>query len=261
MTFNNPKQLTWRSMNTKLSRSLFTGGLVAVIGLCLSIGLSYLPLSRTGAQTGTPSAKATMAMGNIAVMAAHLGPGNLKSNWSTVMQGIMKTSQQKDLLMTASMEVGLYTRTLVRSKLGTPDTSSASAGVEVRMVVDAGTANERIAYPGAVIFGRRTQELTATFQGLIDGCLSVDPATGGVVIDPTCVRPEELQLVLDTMNANAFVFGLDDLGSGVHSMKLQARMVMNNTVQLGEAEARCTMGKGSLAIEEVRLVKGMSVEF
>jgi hypothetical protein len=261
MTFHYPKQLTRRSMNRKLSRSLFTGGLVAVIGLCLSIGLSYLPLSRTGAQSGTPSAKATMTMGNIAVMAAHLGPGNLKSNWSTVMMGIMKTSQQKDMLMTASMEVGLYTRTLVRSKLGTPDTSSASAGVEVRMVVDAGTPNERIAYPGAVIFGRRTQELTATFQGLIDGCLSVDPATGGVIIDPTCVRPEELQLVLDTMNANSFVFGLDDLGAGVHSMKLQARMVMNNTVQLGEAEARCTMGKGSLAVEEVRLVKGMQVEF
>jgi hypothetical protein len=261
MTFHNPKELTRRSMNRKLSRPIFIGGLVAVIGLCLSIGLSYLPLSRIGAQSGTPSAKATMQMGNIAVMAAHLGPGSTKSNWSTVMMGIMKTSQQKDMLMTASMEVGLYTRTLVRSKLGTPDTSSASAGVEVRMVVDAGTPNERIAYPGAVIFGRRTQELTATFQGLIDGCLTVDPATGGVIIDPTCVRPEELQLVLDTMNANSFVFGLDDLGAGVHSMKLQARMVMNNTVQLGEAEARCTMGKGSMAVEEVRLVKGMQVEF
>ena len=47
------------------------------------------------------------------------------------MHGVMKTSQQKDMVMTASMEVGLYTRTLVRSKLGTPDTSSATAGVEV----------------------------------------------------------------------------------------------------------------------------------
>jgi hypothetical protein len=44
-------------------------------------------------------------------------------------------------------------------------------------------------------------------------------------------------------------------------MKLQARMVMNTTVQLGDAEARCTMGKGSMSVEEVRLVKGMSVEF
>ena len=58
-------------MNRQLSQRLFTGGLVAVIGLCLSIGLSYLPLSRTGAQTSTPSAKATMQMGNLAVMAGN----------------------------------------------------------------------------------------------------------------------------------------------------------------------------------------------
>jgi hypothetical protein len=173
----------------------------------------------------------------------------------------MKTSQQKDMVMTASMEVGLYTRTLVKSKLGTPDTSSATAGVEVRMVVDAGTPNERIAYPGPVIFGRRTQELTATFQGLIDGCQTVDPATGSVIIDPTCVRPEELQLVLDTMNANSFVFGLDDMGAGVHDVKMQARMSLNTTVQTGDAEARCIMGKGSMSVEEVRLVKGMQIDF
>ena len=248
-------------MNRKLSRYLFTGGLVVVTSLCLSIGLSYLPLSRTGAQSSIPSAKATMQMGNIAVMAAKLGAGSSKSNWSTIMHGVMKTSQQKDMVMTASMEVGLYTRTLVRSKLGTPDTSSAMAGVEVRMVVDAGTPNERIAYPGPVVFGRRTQELTATFQGLIDGCQSVDPATGSVIINETCVKPEELQLVLDTMNANSFVFGLDNMGAGVHDVKVQARMSLNTTVQTGDVEARVTMGKGSMSVEEVRLVKGMEIDF
>lgn len=248
-------------MNRQLSRSIFTGGIVAVIGLCLSICLSYLPLSKTKAQSGTPSAKATMQMGNIAVMGAKLGAGGSKSNWATVMHGVMKTSEQKDMVMTASLEVGLYTRTLVRSKLGTSDTSSATAGLELRVVVDAGTPNERIAYPGPVIFGRRMQELTATFQGLIDGCQTVDPATGSVIIDGTCVRPEELQLILDTMNANSFVFALDDMGAGVHSVKVQARMGLNNTVQTGDVEARCTIGKGSMAVEEVRMVKGIEITF
>ncbi len=246
-------------MSRKLGRVLFTCGLVAVIALCLSVGISYLPLSGIGAQSGTPSAKSTVQMGNISVMDARLGAASSKSNWQTIMSGAMKTSEQKDMVMTASMEVGLYTRTLVRSKNGTPDTSSASAGVEVRVVVDAGTPNERIAYPGDVVFGRRTQELTATFQGLIDGCLSVDPATGSVIIDETCVKPEELQLILDTMNANSFVFGLDDMGSGVHTIKVQARMVMNTTVQTGDVEARCAIGKGSMAVEEVRLVKGLDI--
>ncbi len=246
-------------MNKQLSRFLFIGGLAAVIALSLTVGFSYLPHSRSEAQTGTPSAKATMQLGNIAVMDARLGAASSKSNWQTIMSGTMKTSSQKDLMMTCSMEVGLYTRTLVRSKLGTPDTSSAMAGVEVRMVVDAGTPNERIAYPGDVVFGRRMQELTATFQGLIDKCLTVDPVTGTVIINEACVTPEELQLVLDTMNANSFVFALDDMGSGVHTMKVQARMVMNTTVQTGEVEARATIGKGSMAVEEVRLVKGLDI--
>src|SRR5262245_32950276 len=102
-------------MNRQLSRSIFTGGLMVVIGLCLSIGLSYLPLGKTKAQSGVPSAKSTMQMGNIAVMGAKLGAGSSKSNWATVMHGVMKTSEQKDMVVTASLEVGLYTRTLVRS--------------------------------------------------------------------------------------------------------------------------------------------------
>src|SRR5262245_17883998 len=103
---------------------------------------------------------------------------------------------------------------------------------------------------------RRTQELTATLQGLIDGCLTVDPTTGAVIINPTCVQPETLQLVLDTINANAFVFAMDDMGAGVHTMKMQARIKLNNTVQTGDVEARATIGKGSMSVEEVRLVKG-----
>ncbi|HKQ78958.1 MAG TPA: hypothetical protein VJ810_34995 [Blastocatellia bacterium] len=246
-------------MSRRFNRLLLVGVSLAVAVVCLSMALSYLPQSRIGAQTGTPSAKNTVQLGNIAVMDARLGAASTKSNWQSVMSGTMKTSQQKDMIITAAMEVGLYTRTLVSSKNGTSDTSSALAGVEVRVVVDAGTPNERIAYPGDVVFGRRNQQLTATFQGLIDGCLTTDLTTGAVIIDPTCVRPETLELVLDTMNANSFVFALDDMGSGVHSIKVQARMVMNTTVQTGDVEARCTIGKGSMAVEEVRLVKGADI--
>jgi hypothetical protein len=38
-------------------------------------------------------------------------------------------------------------------------------------------------------------------------------------------------------------------------------MALNNTVQLGEVEARATIGKGSMSVEEVRLVKGMQIDF
>src|SRR5262245_51038719 len=246
-------------MSRRLNRLLLGGAFLAVAAVCLSVGSGYLPLRKTGAHTSLSSAKATVELANVNVMDARLRAADTPSNWQTIMSGATKTSQQKDMVMTASLEVGLSTRTLVSSKNGTSDTSSALAGVEVRMVVDAGTKNERIAYPGDVVFGRRNQQLTATFQGLIDGCLTVDATTGGVIIDPLCVRPETLELVLDTMNASSFVFALDDMGSGVHTMQMQARMVMNTTVQTGDVEARCTIGKGSMAVEEVRLVKGLDI--
>ncbi|MGH9844695.1 MAG: hypothetical protein ACREEM_38750 [Blastocatellia bacterium] len=246
-------------MNKQLNRFLFTGALAAVIALCLTFSLGYLPRSRTGAQSSTPSAKSAMQAGNIAVVDGRLGAGSSQTSWQNIMFTTIKTSQQKDLVMTASLEVGLYTRTLVRSKSGTPDTSSAGVGVEVRLMVDEGTPNQRIAEPGDVVFGRRLQELTATFQGLIDGCLTVDPLTGSVIINETCVKPEELQLILDTMNANSFTFALDDLGAGVHSVKMQTRIKLNNTVQTGEVEARATIGKGCLSVEEVRFVKGADI--
>ena len=239
----------------RFNRLLLVGAFVAVAALCLTIGLQ----SRTGAQTSLPSSKATVQLGNINVMDARLGAAKTTSAWQTIMSGSMKTSSQKDMLVTASMEVGLYTRTLVSSKNGVSDTSSALAGVEVCVVLDEGTSKERTAYPGTVVFGRRNQQLTATFQGLIDGCLTTDLTTGSVIINPTCVRPETLELVLDTMNANSFTFAMDQMGSGVHTMKVKARMVMNTTVQTGDVEARCTIGKGSMSVEEVRLVKGLDI--
>jgi hypothetical protein len=240
-------------MKKHLIRLLIASGFAAVIAFYIALALYYLPDNGTSAQTSVASAKSAIQEGNIGVISGKLGPSNTSTGWMDVMTTQIKTSSQKDLIMTALMEVGLYTRTLVRSKLATPDTSSALAGVEVRMVIDPGS-KQRIVEPGEVIFARSTQELTATFQGIIDKCLGL--SNGSIVIDPICVKPEELQLVLDTMAAHAFVFVLDDLGSGVHTVKLQARIKLNKIVQTGEVEARATIGKGSFSVEEVRLVRG-----
>ncbi|HXG64255.1 MAG TPA: hypothetical protein VNO70_04050 [Blastocatellia bacterium] len=233
--------------------------LVSSLAVVLTISLAYssLPFGRSAAQSGTPASKAAVQTGNIAVMQGQLGPGNTTTPWQTILETIIKTSQQKDLFIDVSMEVGLYTRTLARSKNGDADGSSSTAGVEVRVLVDGAPAQ-----PGDVVFGRRTQTLTATFQGIIEGCLSVDPNTGAVIIDPECVTPEELELILDTMNANAFSFVLDDVGTGVHTVEVQARINLAGALtgtQLGETEAKATIGKGTVAVQEVRLVKGTDI--
>ncbi|MBO0722537.1 MAG: hypothetical protein J2P41_17060, partial [Blastocatellia bacterium] len=160
-------------------RLLFASGLVAVIAFCMALGFSYLPQYKTEAQTSLPASMSAIQVGNIAVMSGQLGAGTKETPWMDIMSTSIKTSQMKDLMMTASLEVGLYTNTLVNSKNGTSDTSSASAGVEVQVIIDPGP-NQRIADPGVVVFGRRTQTLSATLQGLISGCQTVDPTTGAV---------------------------------------------------------------------------------
>jgi hypothetical protein len=199
--------------------------------------------------------------GNINVIRALLGEGNTTSPWFTVLETNLRTSQQKDLLIDVSAEIGLLTRTLARSRNGDADGASATAGVEVRVLLDEGTSDERTAYPGAVVFGRRTQVLTAIFQGLIEGCLTVDE-DGNVIIDEDCVEPEELELILRTMNANAFTFALDDLGSGIHNVQVQARIVLANELlgtDQGEVDSSALIGKGTVAVQEVRLVRGADI--
>jgi len=222
--------------------------LPAALVFCLGVGTAF--------GQSQPSSKATAKVGDIHVMDDITSADSPKvGDWQSVLKNTLKTPNQKDLFINVSMEIGLLTGTLTRSKLGTPDTSKADAGVEVRVLVDG-----KEALPGIVTFGRRTQTLTATFQGLIDGCLSIDPITGGIILDPDCVLPEELELILKTMNANAFVFIIEDLNSGVHTIDVQARINLEASAQAGHANALALIGKGSMTVEEVRLIKNPLIE-
>lgn len=206
-----------------------------------------------------PSSKFTAQVGMINVMnelsvttnSSHSTTGT----WSTVLRNRLKTPNQKDLAIGVSLEVGLLTGTVVKSKLGTSDTSLAMAAVEVRVLVDGVEA-----LPGQVTFGRRTQTLTATFMGLIDGCLTVDTNTWSVVINYDCVQPEVLELLLDTMNANAFNFLLADIPAGVHDIQVQARINLGAAAQTGSARARALIGNGSMTVESVRMIRNEDIE-
>lgn len=195
-----------------------------------------------------PSAKFTAQVGNINVL------DSTALGWTTVLSNSIKTSSQKDLVVGVSLEAGLYTQTVVRSKTGTSDTSSAESSIQVRVLVDG-----KVAYPGEVVFARRKQAMTATFQGIIDGCLTVD-SLGNVIINQDCVRPEELETLLDTMDANAFTFLLDDVGTGVHRVEVQARIESATSSQTGSATAKASIGKGSMTVEEVRMIKGEDIQ-
>ncbi|MCI0746006.1 MAG: hypothetical protein L0Y58_11420 [Verrucomicrobia subdivision 3 bacterium] len=229
---------------SKVIRGSLGGALIAVLATTSALAQSQ------------PSSKATAKVGNINVLREVSSPAaETIGPWQTILSNTLKTPNQKDLFIGVSLEVGLLTRTEVKSKNGVADTALAAAGVQVQVLVDGEPA-----LPGTVVFGRRTQTLTAVFQGLIDGCLTNDPVTGGIIIDPDCVEPEVLELILETMNANAFNFIVQDLTPGVHLIEVQARINLGATAQAGSATARGLVGKGSMTVEEVRLIKTPDIE-
>src|SRR5260370_37682561 len=225
-----------------------------VPGITLALALAS-PLSSYADSTNA-SAKVTIQTSYLNV----IGPitnstagTNISSGWQTVLEQDLKMANNHDLLMVASFEVGLFTSTTVSSKNMVTDTSTASACVKVKAQVDGVDAA-----PGDVVYGKRTQTLTATLEGAIAGCLGIiTNASGGlqIVLDTNCVLPEVIGLLQDTVTANSFTFAAPNLSSGVHNIKIQARIDAQGSNQTGTFTAAALVGKGTLTAESVRLAK------
>jgi len=228
--------------------------LTAVLALCASSALAQQQ----------PSAKVTAKTANWTLVpeVVNTTDAPISGEWTTLLSNKIKVANQKDLLISASFEVGLYTETLVRSKLMVTDSSTAVANVDVQVVITDEVGNVRIVEPGPVTFGRRSQTLSATLEGAILGCFTVDPLTGSIILNPdlaTCVTAEEIALILDTMDAATFNFVATDVPQGVQTISVQARVGVSGTVQSGTYKAKALIGKGSMTAESVRMIKGEDV--
>ncbi len=189
---------------------------------------------------GVPATKAAAFFGDIAIL------NSTDLAFTTVMTTQIKTSNGKTLFINPSLECGLFTQTTVRSKNGNKDTSTASATIEMQVLVD-GVA----AQPGVVIYCSRTQQLSATLGGILQSC--TDANGDGTITASECqLTDEEISLLLSTMDAASFNFGAD-VGTGVHTIAVQAKISTSTSVQTGSAEAFATIGKGSVVVTEQRL--------
>ena len=200
-----------------------------------------------------PSSKVTAKTANLTLLPQTTGTGE----WQTVFFNTIKTANQKDLFIDASFEVGLYTQTAASSRNMNKDTSSATAGVQVRVLLD----NKEVE-PGAVVYGRRTQTLSATLEGAISGCLNnvLNPdGTVSIIVDTNCVTAETIELILETMDAASFNFVAVDVPQGVHTVAVRARIDTLGSAQAGSWSAFATVGKGSMTVESVRLIKDPNV--
>jgi len=78
-------------------------------------------------------------------------------------------------------------------------------------------------------------------------------------VDPNCVTPETIELILDSMDAASFNFVAVDVPQGVHLIAVQARIDTTGSAQTGSWSALGTVGKGSVTVESVRLIKDPNV--
>jgi hypothetical protein len=229
------------------------------ISLLIALGLT-LPLTALG-----QSAKVTAKVADLSQIV-------WAQDWVPIMVQDIKTSNKKDLIITPSLEVGLVTKTSVSSKQGALATALATAGVEVKVMVDGKLAlpsNLRTTDPEpneawqwesleGVIYSRRTQELSAAFQGI---CITKE---GTVLLDTACDY-EMVQLVLSTLAAHSFTFVLPDVESGMHKVAVMARIVTKGTgtgdptYTITQSDAKAFIGLGTVTVESTRMIKGEDV--
>lgn len=217
-----------------------------------------------------PASKATFAYKELIALPSWTDSSSADSGWATVLKAKIKTANQKDLFINPSLQCGIVTDTTVKSLNGSLDSAEARGTIRVRVKIiapdgtftyaqpnDTGaTADPAEANTDGLVYCDRIQTLKAKFSGL--NC-DADLLTGAV----TCTDPEELQLILKTLNANSFNFIAADVVSGVHTIEVQARTSANIGVDSTNgslAGAEAFIGAGSATIQEVRMIQGNTGE-
>ena len=257
--------LLWsRSASALLWRSGFLGALCAlvVLGSCGKSTQTLSPDVKSDAgvvslksgevateNRGTPAAQFAFSTSSLTLIEQTTGT----NGWVTILSSPIKTPASKEVYVSASLECGLYTQTLVRSKNNKKDTSTASVAIQVQALIDG-----KPMPPGTVTYAARTQTLSATLEGAIAGCLSIvtnPDGTQSIILDEDCVTPEEIELILSTLSAASFNFVASNVPVGTHIVSLQARITSTTSTQEGTASAKALVGKGTMIGQIVRAAK------
>jgi hypothetical protein len=254
-----PKSQSLDPVRSLAACATFAVALAAMLtlGSCGKTTQTLTPDPATNADTkvgaeptgGQPSAKFAFSTSELDLIKSTSGT----SGWVTILSSPIKMPAAKELFVSASLEAGLFTQTLVRSKNNKKDTSTASVAIQVQALID----NTPVP-PGVVTYAARTQTLSATLEGAIGGCLTTvtnADGTTSIVVDQTCVTPEEIELILSTLNAASFNFVASNVPVGTHVLSLQARISSSTSVDTGTASATALVGKGTMIAQTVRATK------
>jgi hypothetical protein len=212
-------------------------------------GGTTVQAGEAGQAAGQPAAQFAFATSDLDLIKSTSGT----NGWVTILAAQLKTPASKEVSLSASLEAGLYTQTLVSSKNLKKDTSTASVAIQVQALIDGQPMP-----PGTVTYAARTQTLSATLEGAIAGCLTTvtnADGTTSIILDPNCVTPETIELILTTLNAASFNFVASNVPVGTHTISLQARITSTTSVDTGTASATALVGKGTMVASIVRAVR------
>jgi hypothetical protein len=187
-------------------------------------------------------------------------------HWLDVMTTQIKTSNVADLFAGVSLVTGVYTSTTVKgNNTGSTSTAVAEGTVKVRVLLDPLGANCQTNCTGfltlpdqnsGVVFDQRIQSLSANLGNIFTSACAASPST-------CALTAEQITLVLDTSSAHSFNFILPNVGTGTHTLTVQAQINTDNTsifsnTNGGVSASNAMFGLGSLTIDSVRLVNSFN---
>jgi hypothetical protein len=85
-------------------------------------------------------------------------------------------------------------------------------------------------------------------------CLQKDPDSDAILLDLECLLPEEVELILETVNANAFNYVSPNLTAGVYKVTAESMIAISGSSEEGDWEANAVVGMGSMTVDEVRFI-------
>ncbi len=236
--------------------------------VCLAVAMAVV-FGFGSAFATQPASKATAKCGDVRGIV-------VGDDYQTIFSQDIKTPTGKDLFIDVSLECGITTNTAVMSKALERALATAEASVMIKVLVDGDEV-----LPGEICFASRMQTLVAEFAGDFSDCISLvdtdnDGMPDAVVVDEECTQAEFLQLILKTLNANSFNFIATDLVAGVHKIEVQAKLIYTDrdgaevvvdrpeldgtTYAWSHSASNAWLGKGSVTVELVRMIKDEDVE-
>lgn len=219
--------------------------LTVVISICFAFGTAF-----------AASTKVAMQVSNVTLIKQTKGT---QQQWVPILSTSLHMPSNQSILITPSLETGLYTDTQVSGKNGATSSATAIAGIRIRCLVDGKIAIPSAAGDEGVVYDYRLQQLTATLGGVINlPTCGFDPVTG---LFNCTVTDEMIDLLIDTMSAHSFSFIFPNVSAGDHTVVVQALIdtqtsatTTDPSLATATATAYASIGLGSLTAEDVGLV-------